>query len=163
MAVVFSQSYTFRDAKGNVSTTRLFVDTAAHAAAIRAALDALTNASLNAAHGIDAISPLPATYGAAGQFQSVEDKAHLTFTDASGQAHRYSVPAPLAAIFLADLETVDPANSLVGAFSTAILAGAFSRNGIAVTAFIGGVRIRRKLHRRLDIFTKNPAETGPGE
>lgn len=165
-AAVLRLSYRFRDAKGNTARMRFLFGDATSAAIITdagtmaTALRGVSNCevSLVEAGGRDTAYGTQATYG------SVEDKARLTFTDALFGLHHFEVPAPKAAIFLADGETVDPSNanviSLVTAFTTYIYANV---TDTAPLAFVGGVRSRRKMHRRLNIFVKNPAETGPGE
>jgi hypothetical protein len=146
-------------------------DTAAHAEAlmdpITTALVALTNAHLQTSRG--ASNPTPSFgYGSDAAYAPIEDKAALTFNTARLGRHTVQVPAPLAAIFLADEQTVDPANTLVAAFVsafTATVSTAFvsTADGAAIIGYVGGVRRRSKLRRKMTIFTLNPAETGPGE
>jgi len=133
------------------------------AQAIVAALTALTNAAQQNAKGAFTSSPTANTYGTAATFQDVEDKAMLTYQTATGQNHRYQVPAPLAAIFLADAETVDSANGLVAALTAAMVGKGASADGVLISAYVGGIRIRKRLKRKFNIYTLNPAETGPGE
>jgi hypothetical protein len=69
---------------------------------------------------------------------------------------------------MADEQTVNPANALVIAFNTAMLdtiTNTFVSDalGNTFTGFVGGIRTRNKLRRKFTIYTKNPAETGPGE
>lgn len=169
MAVVYGQSYTFSDSKGQVSTERMFIGAADDATAatdahdILTALQALTNATLYNAKGAYNTAPGPHTYGTTAEYETIEDKAMMVFQTDTGAIHRYLVPAPKSAIFLTDKETVDPTNGLVTTYVTAMLAAAVSRDGTAMNAFIGGVRLRKKLQRRFNIFTKNPALSGPGE
>ncbi len=166
---VYRETLTFRDAKGQTARVSFYCTAATFAAATPLAntvatdMEALTNSAISQATGPYTLIPSPVVYGGAGQFQDSSDKAALSFTTATGAIHRYQVPAPLAAIFLADLETVDPSNAAVTAFVAAMEAVACSRDGSAITTFIGGIRLRRKMPRRFNIFTKNPAETGPGE
>jgi hypothetical protein len=137
--------------------------------AVKTALAALTNAAVNGGTGRVGYLQLPGVLGTQADFGSIEDKATLTYVDAAGSIHRYQVPAPKASIFYADEMTINPLNSLVIAFNTVFLnAGAntyfvASRGGSAITEFIGGVRVRRRNQRRVSIFTRNPAETGPAE
>lgn len=170
MAAGARETVTFRDAKGNTARTSYYVsstisltaqNTAANA--ILTPLIALTNAALAAATGPSTNPALPVTYGTNAAYPSVEDKAIFTFTSAVGSIHRVQVPSPIAAIFLADGETIDPSNTLVTAFVSAYVANAVSRDGVAITFGAFGTRIRRKMHRRFSIFTKNPSLSGPGE
>ena len=76
-------------------------------------------------------APAPAT----GDYQSVRDKAHLVYTDGTDLV-AVDLPAPVAALFLADQETVDPADPTgVLAALAAILTTA---SGSPVTAFVAG-------------------------
>lgn len=170
MAAGARETVTYRDAKGNTARTSFYVAstgtlTAQNTAALAVltALDALTNCALASATGPATNPALPVVYGTNAAYPSVEDKAIFTFTSAVGSIHRFQVPAPLAAIFLADGETIDPANTLVTAFTSAVVANTVSRDGVAITFGAFGTRIRRKMHRKFNIFTKNPALTGPGE
>lgn len=165
----YPQSATYRDDKGQTATVRFFVTAADEAAALTSAqaivtaLSALTNAAFDGARGAYTSVPAAHAYGANATFESVEDKAMLTFQTEVGSMHRYQVPAPKEAIMLADGETVNPANGLVAAFAAALGAGGASRDGVAISDYIGGIRIRRRFQRRFNIFTLNPLLTGPGE
>lgn len=187
--IALVQSYTYRDAKGNTARVSLYVagntpdanypaNPYTDAKNISADLANLTNAALQVAHGIYEFAPGTVQYGASGTvYETVEDKAVFTFADFDGGVHRYAVPAPKAAIFLADAETVDNSNALVkqmvadflnatynGTAPTAGQSnGVYSRQLVALAAFYGGIRQRRKIHRKINIFTKNPALTGPDE
>jgi len=164
----FRQTVTFRDDKGQTATTRFFVTAADEDTAnplaqdIVDAMAALTNASLDSASGAYTRPPAPHTYGANAQYERIEDKAVLVYQTEAGQLHRYRIPAPKIAIFLADGETVDTGNADVGTLNDAMLAAACSGDGVAIDTFIGGVLGRSKMQRRYNIFTKNPALTGPG-
>jgi hypothetical protein len=171
LAVTLPQTASFRDAKGQTATVKFFVHAAdeptalTDAQAIVTALAdaALTNAALQNAKGAYTTQPTVNTYGTNAVYETIEDKAMLTFETASGAIHRYQVPAPVAAIFLADDETVDPANAKVTALTAAMIGKACSEDGVLIASYIGGIRIRKKLKRKFNIFTLNPAETGPGE
>jgi hypothetical protein len=165
----------YRDVKGFSSAVRVHVnyDTIDHAATIlgtlNTAIAALTNAAFNGSHGLAFNAPKPTVYGSNAVFSTIEDKAAFTFVDNAGVVHRFQIPAPKDAIFLADGETVDPANGLVTAFVTAMTtAGAgpsffSSTAGNAITFFAAGVRVRRKIRRKINIFTLNPSLSGPDE
>lgn len=167
--LVYSQTATFRDDKGQTGVVRFFVTAATEddarplALAIVNAMAALSNASLDAAQGAYTRSPAPHTYGANAVYERIEDKANLTYQTASGAIHRYGIPAPKVAIFLADGETVDTANGLVATLTAALVAAGASRDGVAIDSFIGGILGRSPFRRRFNIFTLNPALAGPGE
>lgn len=164
----YGQSFTFRDDKGQTAVVRMFLTAADAAAANTAGSDIastiapLSNAALQGSSGAYTSTPAANTYGANAEYERVEDKAVLTFQTAVGSIHRYKVPAPKVAIFLADGETVDPANALVIAFVADMLAAGASRDGVALSSFIGGTRDATRLKRKFNIFTRNPALTGPG-
>lgn len=166
----FPEAFTYRDDKGNTARVSYFVtdSTLALAATDMSNLAplqlALTNAVLATAKGPYTTSPAAAGYGANADFEACEDKAVMTFVTSTGALHRYQIPAPKSAIFLADGETVDPANTDVAAYTAGVIANKVSsRDGALITAFIGGTRARRKLNRRLNIYTKNPQLTTPAE
>jgi hypothetical protein len=108
----YPQTFSFRDAKGQTSTIRMWIVNATAAGALAAgqavhnALDALTNASPGPAKGAYNTAPAPNAYGTAAQYANIEDKALLTFQTATGAIHRYQLPAPLVAAFDTDQETV---------------------------------------------------------
>lgn len=179
------QSYTFRDNKQQTARVNMFIlNTGAltatqlqtNAGNILNDLQGLSNAVLESAKGPFTSVPVAVTAGAAATYETVEDKAQFVFTTATGILHRYDVPAPLAAIFLADGETVDFTNSLVKQFvadminatfsGTAVsagqTAGACSRNAEALSGAVGGIRIRKRLQRKFNIYTRAPSG-GQGE
>lgn len=138
------QSYSFRDFTSQVSTTRVFTNTTGESTAINATLAALTSAVVNAARG-NLNSPDTGTKGANTQYPNVEDKAVFIFKGVGGSTHKYSIPAPLAAIFEAgNLEVVDKANGAVVAFTGAMLANGRDANGALLLSFSGGHRARRQ-------------------
>ena len=111
-----------------------------------------------------------AGYGSGGAVDNAEDSAVFSFQTSTGAIGKVSIPAPKSSIFLGDNQTIDPANAAVTAFTAYMLAPttAFSNNGIAstksgagFTSFIGGVRVRRKTRRKMNIFVKNPQGTSP--
>src|SRR5205823_14601895 len=79
-------------------------------------LSAMSNAVIESAKGPETSVPVAVVAGAAATYENVEDKAQIVFTTATGVLHRYSIPAPISAIFLSDGETVDFGNSLVKQF-----------------------------------------------
>lgn len=167
---VFAESVSYRDSKGEVSRISFYVSAATAAAALTAATNvvnliaALTNAAFNNAKGAYTSSPAQNVYGTTAEYETSEDKAVLQFQTSTGAIHKYMVPAPKAAIFLADRETVDSAQADVAALTAAFVTNQVcSRDGALITAFIGGTRLRRKLRRKFNIYTRNPQLTGPGE
>lgn len=173
---VFPQTTTYRDAKGQTAVMKLYVSAADAAAASAAgqniitALNALTNAANNGSRGAFSSAPAANVYGTDAPYPTIEDKATFTFQTAVGSIHRYQLPAPLTAIFRPDDETVKSPNGagdaqeiLLNNLVTAMVGHACSRDGVLIDSWIGGVRQRRKMRRRFNIFTLNPDLTGPGE
>lgn len=170
MAGGLREATTWRDAKGNTVRVSYFVASTGTAITQATAAQNVINTivPLTNATGAGAIGPLtvPRTevvYGTNSPYPNVEDKANFTFQDANGSIHRFQVPAPKDTIFLADGETVDPANTDVVAFVAAVIANCVTAEGNAIAFGANGTRIRRKMHRKFNIFTKDPALTGPGE
>lgn len=164
------QTITWRDAKGNTARSTFYVASGGTLAsqntaalAIINAMAPLSNAVQQAYNGPANAPATEVVYGTNAEFASVEDKAVFTFQTATGSIHRFQIPAPIAAMFLADGETVDPANTAVVTFTSAVVANAFTRGDEAITFGAFGTRVRRKMHRKLTIFVKNPALSGPGE
>lgn len=172
----FPQTVTYRDDKGQTSSMRFYIVNATAAGALAAgtalvsALNALTNGANDGARGAYTSPPTVHSYGANANFESCEDKAQLTFQTATGAIHRYMIPAPLESIFLADGETVktpdaggDAQQILLAALVAAVVGDVASRDGVLIASYIGGIRLRRKMKRKFDIFTLNPDLSGPGE
>ncbi len=145
MANLGKEVFSFRDFTGQVESTSMFVSTAV-LATLATDLAALSNAAQNQRRGPSTTADTGAA-GANATYPNVEDKAVLVFKGAGGSTHRYSVPAPKAAIFLTDGETVDPANGLVMAVVADILADAVDAGGAALVSFSRGFR-RRRLSKR---------------
>jgi len=74
----------------------------------------------------------------------VADKVRLQFTDEFGNDQFIVLPAPQAGIFLADGETVDPADLSVIALVAQIIIDLVGRGGEALVTFVSGRRIRRQ-------------------
>lgn len=169
MATARGQSVTFRDNKGHTATFRFYVkgatvgDLQTNANAIGAAFAALSNCAVQSTRGPWSNDPIRVTYGTTAVFASVEDKAVLTYQDPTGGYHRFKVPAPLSALFLADGETVDSTNSLIVALNTAIDGVMVTADGAEPLQFIGGIRTRVKIRRRANINTKAPDLVQPEE
>jgi hypothetical protein len=167
-APVFAQwySYSFRDAKGQVARMRVLIGGASAGAVETASQGFKTEiqATTNAFVWLPNQDGPLRTYGTAANYQDVEDKMILTFHDPAGYLHRYQVAAPLLTDFLTDQETVNSADANVSSLLGAFAGNIYGRpTDTAALVYIGGVRIRRKLIRRFNILTLNPAETGPGE
>lgn len=170
MAAGLPESTTWRDAKGHTSRVSFYVASTGTVTSEQLAANTvvnsiipLTNASLQSRKGPGTSVAGVVTYGTNAEFPSIEDKAVFTFADANGGLHRFQIPAPLLAIFLADGETVDLSNTNVVTFTSAVIANAVTRQGVAIGFIVGGTRLRRKQQRKLNIFILDPALTGPAE
>lgn len=108
-------------------------------AALVAVLDAISDAAIN---GMSFTATDAALVGAAadGDYSTAQDKALFTFSSVGGQ-YQMAIPAPDAAIFLPDKETVDPSNADVIAFVAAIEANGTDPNGNPLS-FVSAVRRR---------------------
>lgn len=82
----------------------------------------------------------PASPVAVGVFQSVQDGALLSFQTASGSIIKLLLPAPQLGIFMADHQTVDPAQivALIASCIGSLSDGA----GNAAISYIGGFYTR---------------------
>lgn len=159
-------SFSFRDSKNQTSVLRGFLPGDIAAAdypvsieSMRAAIAGLSNATVTSNQTQVSTAPVQ---GSTADYSGVEDKAVFVFQTAAGQVHRYQVAAPKAAIFLADDETVDYTNALVIAFVAQVNAAFVSRDGVDITASVGGYRRRAPLQRKFNIRTRNPLTTGQG-
>jgi hypothetical protein len=169
------QTYTWRDAKGNIARTKIHVTwDDAHGAdlgtlinTLQPLFQAISNANLEHSMGAAWNGANGFGYGSQATFGSAEDKAALSFNTLGG-THTLQIPAPKAAIFLTDAETVNAAQSDIVALVAEIVDGettAFVTDaaGNQVTGMIGGFRVRRKNQRKVNIFTKAPNESIPAE
>lgn len=171
MANALRQSFTWRDIKGNTARNRFYVSSGgttatqkAAAQAVATAETAISNAAFQGANGPFTNTAVPALFpGSPATYNTVEDKAKFVFEDAGGGRHNFEVPAPVDTIFLADAETVDPANTDVVGFTSAVIANCTNQFGDAIAFFSGGIRVRRKLQRKLTIFVKAPDLDIPAE
>ena len=170
------QHITYRDAKGNTARVSFYLDDnggdnnsdAVLVESIITAMNALTNAAYQSASG--AVSHYGVVqYGAAAtEYQPIQTKALLTYQDVAGGLHRIQIPSPKSSIFLADLETVNPANGLVTALN-ALMASASvpatgtafvcSRSGNLISNYMGGVLKTTKIRRKLTTFVLTPSLT----
>jgi hypothetical protein len=95
----------------------------------------------------------------------------MLFQDATCGLHRFHIPAPKAAIFLADQTTVNPANSLVATYITvmtaAITTGIYVCNkaGVQIVNYFGGMLYVAKPRTRYGFMQLTPLLTPeePGE
>lgn len=166
------ETLTYRDAKGNTSHQKFYIDQGGATliqiqtdmAAFITAFSALSNAALQSATGIVPIYGVAqyGTHATGGAYESVIDKAVMVYQDTAGTLHRYEVPAPKIAIFKNDKITVDPANSLVVAFN-ALMAAAWangetvcSRQDLPLANYMGGFYKARKIRRRLNVLVLQP-------
>jgi hypothetical protein len=172
---IASQSFTFRDAKGMIGKTRIHVfwdiaaaaDAAGVANNVKGALTALTNATIQLSTGVLGEVFAPA-YGLTATYENAEDKARLTYLMADGSLSHIDIPAPLSAIFLADGQTVNTANTLVAGLTTQLTTAvvdaiASSRGGSAFLRLLGGQRQRRKTQRKMSIYTLSGNLNQPAE
>jgi len=172
---VTQHSLGYVDAKGNQTRMRFYIshDTVANGVAVyddfASAINALTNGLNFSNPGFGGAPTVSGEYGAADQFESVTDQAVFTAIDAAGQIHRFMVPAPKAAIFLADLLTVNMANAAVGDYTDIITnagsAASFisTRSGQGFASVPAGLRIKRPNRRRVSVFTKSSNLDEPAE
>lgn len=108
---------------------------------LSAAYQAATNAEL-----LSADLTLSAQYTGTlttGSALDAEDKAVLAFLDEDGRTCIVTVPAPKAAMFMADGKTVSTTHEIVTALIAAILSAVVTAGGVALESFIKGWRNRR--------------------
>lgn len=158
-------SFSFYDSKNFVSKSRYFWSPASTLATVGAFALGMTPL-LQALSNANTFDPLGAAaapvQGSGAEFPTAEDKMEITFQTASGALHRYQIPAPKSAKFLADNETVNFADTDVTAYVNYVIANVSSRDGDPITAAVGGMRVRVKLQRKFNIRSRNPLTTGQG-
>jgi hypothetical protein len=162
-------TFTARDSQGRTRVLKLYTQydptttpntLEARGAAFLAVLQPLSNAVYSVSTG----TPAFLGYGTNAIYESVADKAEFIFQDAIGSTYKYLVVAPKVAIFLSDKATIDPANTLVTAFTTQVKTYAVNDAGTQLLAnFIGGFRRTGKLPKRLTSFILAPSGTTPAE
>lgn len=86
-----------------------------------------------------------------GPYQTVKDVALMIFRTSAGTTIRVTVPGPKAAMFKADLKTVDPVAPLTAAIITAVLENISDANGNPATTYVSGSRQKQEV----------PPVTGP--
>lgn len=141
----------------------------AHVENIINAMVSMSNAIVVRQYGLGSQIFNPQQYGANADYPNAEDKATLIYRTSVETLVRFSIPAPLAALFLTDAETVDPGGALLatltGLLTSSDSAGgsASSNGGNFIAAFVGGSRRRLRFQRKTTIWTKDPSETIPEE
>lgn len=134
---VFVRRLTWGDVAGQTRSTAITAN--ASASAVEVALLNASNADVlleseGQLFSNSSPSPIAATY------QSVEDFAALLYADAGGSIVQITLPAPKASIFMADGETVDPANTDVAGITATVVGVVITPAGNPVTNFVGGTR-----------------------
>lgn len=167
-APVFAQwyGYSFRDARGQVSRMRVLIGGASTSAVETASqtLKGLLAAASNAHVWLPNQDGPTHTDGAAAVYQNVEDKASLTFLDPAGKVHRFRLPAPIAANFQADGETVNASATAMSALLTNMETVCYGQpTDTAPLVYVAGTRSRVKMIRKVNVFTLDPTETIPDE
>lgn len=164
--VALRYSIGFRDSKGFTSRMRFLIGDATVTAintdanALVVLLQAVSNAH---AYRTDLQTP-DHTYGTTAQYATTEDKAELTFLDQQGKIHRFQVPAPKAAGFNTDTETVLSSETNMGNLITGISTYVYgSITDTSPMTYVSGVRVRRRLVRKATGFTKDPTLGIPEE
>lgn len=177
------QVYTLRDAKGFTATMRFYIsysdasattvnDARVVAENIWFALNGTGPGTLpiSNAHIVGVIGPYnqvqSAGYGTAAQYLNCEDKLMVAMVATDQSVHRFGIPAPTLAAFLADQETgkgsqlVDFVNALVNPSNAAF---ACTRGGLAFGSAIGSLLIRRRQRRKFTLYSKSANLDEPGE
>ncbi len=130
-----ARSTIWLDANGGTQITLIY--SAAGAAAILPLMLAISHADYTryweSAQSLN-LAPAPTT----GQYQTCSPDAVLTFQCADGSIARLVLPAPQIGIFLADQETVDPANAGVIALVAACIGSLASSTGSPAATYLGG-------------------------
>ena len=159
----------FRDSRGFLYTVRFYTladdapTAAAQATAFAAAFESLSNADFEKGTGCLLVPQVPASRGGLGTYASGTMKAVLVWQDEYGDVHRYRLPAPSSAIFLADGITINqaygPMATALAAFVSQHIGG---RSNVAVSDFLGGYLRAGKQRRRLtqDILAPSLANQG---
>jgi hypothetical protein len=157
----------FRDARGFVGLHTFFTQAAnivaarVHAEAVFTVLEPLTNATREQAWGAYTTPPSNPTPGAQDIYLSVQDRAEMVFTTATGNVARYRIPSPRITIFHIDGVTVDRSNADVAAWASAMVnGGGSSRTGELLVTFQGGRLVRGKSPGKLTGYVLMPTLGG---
>lgn len=106
-------------------------------ATVQTALLAKSNADvLTNFEGPLTVNASPAPIAA--QLQSVSDSAVLTFATTGSSLLSVTLPAPVASIFFADMETVD--STQIAAIIAAVVGTVQTTSGVTATAYVSGMR-----------------------
>jgi len=167
---IFPQSATFRDARGFIGRTLTYLDAPdndtarTYGEAIVGAIASLSTARFEQAAGPWTTSPIEQLPGPGGTYNTVEIKAVIAFGDTNGGVINVEIPAPAAAIFAANGEDLDPTNAgLIDAVATILANNLCGRGGFLANSWLGGRRVQRRTRRRMNVYTLNPEESGPGQ
>lgn len=131
-----AQTTIWVDANGRTRAT--YVNSTAGSGGIQGQIGLISNASVQRAWNGTVSTPVPTPV--TGDYQNVADYAQLVFQTAAGDLVYLTVVAPMAAIFLADQETVNPA--AIAALIAACVGTLTDASGNPVTAYVGGFRRR---------------------
>jgi len=123
------------DANGYTVITR--VNTGPGAAAVQPLMIACSTADY-AEYWEGTTSPNGAPAPAGGQYQPARLRALLYFATAATTVATLAIPAPALSCFLADQETVDPANPAIAALIAQCLIDLTDAAGNAVTSYLAG-------------------------
>lgn len=118
----------------NGVTRQTVLNSTASAAAVLTALQAKSEAEV--LNYVESALSTPIGVAAAAQYQSVKSAATLLFQTGAGTIVRVTIPAPAVGIFLADQQTVDPAQ--VAAIIAAAVGTLTDISGNVVTSYLGG-------------------------
>lgn len=80
-----------------------------------------------------------------GPYKTVQDVALMIFRTSADTTIRITVPGPKAAMFKADLKTVDPAAALTAAIIAAVLGAVSDANGNPATTYVSGSRQKQEV------------------
>ena len=134
MAILISRT-SYIDVNGQLRTTQIVG--ASTLAVVRGQVLLLTNSD----EATDSEAPItvnPTPNPVAATYQSVTDIARLLFLTSAGTIVTINVPAPLASMFMADGETVDPTS--VAGLLTAATGVVSDLSGNTVASYVGGTR-----------------------
>lgn len=169
------QSAGYTDAKGFKGRVKYFVsydndgDGVSVSGAFVTALSACTNAVLSSAPGIGGELTISGSYGTNATYANITDVLVLEAIDSAGSIHRFSIPAPKAALFLADQVAADFSNTDLAALVNVIVNGddnpyfISTRSGLQFSSVPVGSRVRKRNRKRITGFTKNGALSGPAQ
>jgi hypothetical protein len=167
---IFPQSATFRDARGETARTLTYLSASStdeartFGEAIIGAISDLSTARFEIASGAWTSSPIIQLPGPGGVYNTVEERAVISFVDTNGGIIQVEIPAPKATIFNADGEALDLANpGLMDSVAILLANGLCGRGGFQAASWLGGRRIQSRRRRRMNVYTLNPDENEPAE